>query len=183
MARREMRYSWEEHSRLYGFDPEKGLPSFEEIVQRMHPEDRGRVAEIAERAACTGKDFEALFRIVVPQGMTRYVHGFGHPVFSASDIPGEFVGILMDVTERRLAEALRDGESRILEMLARDAPLTEILEQLVRVVEAQFAGFLCSVLLLDEDGQHVPHGAAPRPPQAYPQPIHRLPLNRKHTPL
>jgi PAS domain S-box-containing protein len=179
MATREMRYSSEEHSRLYGFDPESGLPSFEEIVQRMHPEDRGRVAEIAERAACTGKDFEALFRIVVPQGMTRYVHGFGHPVFSASGTPGEFVGILMDVTERRLAEALRDGESRILQMLARDAPLTEILEQLVRVVEAQFAGLLCSVLLLDEDGQHVRHGAAPSLPEAYTKAIDGLPIGPK----
>src|SRR5882724_3862808 len=179
MATREMRYSSEEHSRLYGFDPEKGLPSFEEIVQRMHPEDRGRVAEIAERAARTGKDFEALFRIVVPQGMTRYVHGFGHPVFNASGTPGEFVGILMDVTERRLAEALRDGESRILEMLARDAPLTEILEQLVCVVEAQFASLLCSVLLLDEDGQHVRHGAAPSLPKAYTKAIDGLCIGPK----
>src|SRR5712672_118697 len=179
MATREMRYSSEEHSRLYGFDPEKGLPSFEEIVQRMHPEDRSRVAEIAERAARAGKDFEALFRIVVPQGMTRYVHGFGHRVINASGTPGEFVGILMDVTERRLAEALRDGESRILEMLARDAPLTEILEQLVRVVEAQFAGLLCSVLLLDEDAQHVRHGAAPSLPEAYTKAIDGLPIGPK----
>src|SRR6266403_2209330 len=179
MATREMRYSSEEHSRLYGFDPEKGLPSFEEIVQRMHPEDRGRVAEIAQRAAYAGKDFEALFRIVVPEGMTRYVHGFGHPVFNASGKPGEFVGILMDVTERRLAEALRDGESRILEMLARDAPLKEILEQLVRVVEAQFPGLLCSVLLLDEDGQHVRHGAAPSLSTAYTKAIDGLCIGPK----
>src|SRR5258708_4769942 len=179
MARREMRYSWEEHSRLYGFDPEKGLPSFEEIVQRMRREDRGPVDEIAERAACTGKDFEALFRIVVPQGMTRYVHGFGHPVFSASGIPGEFVGILMDVTERRLAEALRDGESRILEMLARDAPLEQTLEKLVRVVEAEFAGLLCSVLLLGNDGQHVRHGAAPSLPEAYTTAIDGLRIGPK----
>jgi C4-dicarboxylate-specific signal transduction histidine kinase len=34
-------------------------------------------------------------------------------------------------------------------------------------VEAQFAGLLCSVLLLDEDGQHVRHGAAPGLPEAY----------------
>ncbi len=179
IATREMRYSSEEHSRLYGFDPEGGLPSFEEIVQRMHPEDRARVVEIAERAAYAGKDFEALFRIVVPHGMTRYVHGFGHPVFSASGAPGEFVGILMDVTERKRAEALRDGESRILEMIARDAPLEETLENLVRVVEEQFAGLLCSVLLLDEDGQHVRHGAAPSLPEPYTQAIDGLCIGPK----
>jgi PAS domain S-box-containing protein len=74
---------------------------------------------------------------------------------------------MMDITERKQAEALRDGESRILEMIARDAPLGETLEELVRVVEAQFAGLLCSVLLLDEDGQHVRHCAAVSLPRAY----------------
>jgi len=59
----------------------------------------------------------------------------------------------MDVTRRKRGEALRDGESHVLEMIARDAPLEETLERLVRVLEAQFAGLLCSVLLLDEDGQ------------------------------
>src|SRR5260221_159903 len=104
MATGEMRHSSEEHSRLYGFDPESGMPSFEEFVQRMHPEDRPRVVEIAERANCTGKDFEAHFRVVLPDGTTKYVHGTGHPVFNASGDPVEYVGILMDVTERRLAE-------------------------------------------------------------------------------
>ena len=42
---REMRHSSEEHSRLYGFDPERGIPSFEEFLQRIHPEDRPRVVE------------------------------------------------------------------------------------------------------------------------------------------
>src|SRR5713101_511007 len=179
IATREILHSSEENSRLYGFDPEKGIPSFEEMVQRMHPEDRPRVVESAERANSAGKDFEAQFRLLLPDGTTRYVHGVGHPVFNASGATVEFVGILMDVTERRLAEALRDGESRILEMIARDAALEETLENLVRVVEAQFAGLLCSVLLLDEDGQHVRHGAAPSLPKAYTKAIDGLCIGPK----
>ncbi len=179
IATREILHSSEENSRLYGFDPEKGIPSFEEMVQRMHPEDRPRVVESAERANSAGKDFEAQFRLLLPDGTTRYVHGVGHPVFNASSATVEFVGILMDVTERRLAEALRDGESRILEMIARDAALEETLENLVRVVEAQFAGLLCSVLLLDEDGQHVRHGAAPSLPKAYTKAIDGLCIGPK----
>jgi PAS domain S-box-containing protein len=108
MATREMRHSSEEHSRLYGFDPDKGVPSFEQIVQRMHPEDRPSVIEIAERASCAAKDFEVHFRIVLPDRTTRYVHGVGHPVFNAAGAPGEFVGILMDVTERKLADEERE---------------------------------------------------------------------------
>jgi PAS domain S-box-containing protein len=176
---REMRHSSEQHSRLFGFDPEKGMPSFQDFLQRMHPDDRPRVVEIAETANSTGKDFEAHFRVVLPDGTTRYLHGVGHPVLKPSGYEGEFVGILMDVTERKRAQALRDGESRILEMIARDAPLEEILENLVLVVEAQFTGLLCSVLLLDDDGLHVRHGAAPSLPKPYTNAIDGLSIGPK----
>jgi signal transduction histidine kinase len=59
-------------------------------------------------------------------------------------------------------------------MIARDAQLEGILEKLVQVVEAQFAGLLCSVLLLDQDGQHVRHGAAPSLPEVYTKAIDGL---------
>src|ERR1700722_16573536 len=79
---REILHSSDEHSRLYGFDAERGMPSFEELVQRMHPEDRARVVETAERSNREGKDFEAHFRVVLPDGTTKYVHGVAHPVFN-----------------------------------------------------------------------------------------------------
>jgi PAS domain S-box-containing protein len=175
----EILHSSEEHSRLYGFDPEKGIPSFEEMILRIHPEDRDRVVEIAEKANSAGRDFEAHFRTVLPDGTTKHVYGVGHPVFKASHNAVEYVGILMDVTERKRAAALRDGESHILEMIARDAPLEETLENLVRVVEGQFAGLVCSVLLLDEDGLHARHGAAPSLPNAYVKAIDGLGIGPK----
>jgi signal transduction histidine kinase len=64
-------------------------------------------------------------------------------------------------------------------MIARDAALEEILENLVRVVEAQFAGLLCSVLLLDEDGKRARHGAAPSLPEAYSKAIDGLCIGPK----
>ena len=64
-------------------------------------------------------------------------------------------------------EAFRLGQSRILQKLAANAPLSEILERLVLLIEEQSPGMLCSVLLLTEDGEHVRHGAAPSLPEAY----------------
>jgi signal transduction protein with GAF and PtsI domain len=64
-------------------------------------------------------------------------------------------------------EAFRLGQSRILQRLAANAPLNEILERLVLLIEAQAPGMLCSVLLLSEDGDHVRHGAAPSLPPDY----------------
>jgi len=67
----------------------------------------------------------------------------------------------------RKEEAFRLGQSHILQKLAANAPLSEILERLVLLIEAQSPDMLCSVLLLSEDGDHVRHGAAPSLPAAY----------------
>lgn len=164
---RDALYLSDEWYRLYGFDPEAGVPSWEERLQRIHPEDQALWQATIDRAIGEKSDYEVEFRVLLPAGTVRYVHTVGHPVVNASGDLVEFVGSSIDVTERRRAEALRDGESRILEMIARDARLEEILESLVRVLEAQYAGLLCSVLLLDEDGQHARHGAAPSLPKPY----------------
>ena len=140
----------EETFRILEYDFEN-QPSVELVFQRTHPEDRALVQGIIDHALRerTALDFE--HRLLMPDGSIKYVRVVGHPAIAESgDI--KFVGAITDVTDRKRAEALRDGESRILEMIARDAPLEETLGSLVLVVEAQFAGLLCSVLLLDEDG-------------------------------
>src|SRR5437868_13073962 len=134
----------EEWSRIYGFDPEEGMPAWDKRLQRIHPDDRAKWQQAIDQAISEKSDYEVEFRILLPAGTVRHIHTVGHPVVSASGDLVQFVGSSVDVTRRKKGEALRDGESRILEMIARDAPLGEILESLVRVLEAQFAGLLCS---------------------------------------
>ena len=169
----EFRYWSEECYRVLGF-ADREEPRSANFFQHIHPDDQARTMEQFERASSEKAEFEFDYRIVHPGGEIRDIHTVGHPVFNPSGDLIEYVGTVMDVTERKQAEALREGESRILEMIARDAPLEEVLENLVRVVEAQFAGLLCSVLLLDEDGQHVLHGAAPSLPKSYTEAINGL---------
>ena len=76
-------------------------------------------------------------------------------------------GISRDITERKLADALRDGQAQILEMITMSAPLGDVLERLVLLIESQFKGVFASVLLLDETGTRLRHGAAPSLPDAY----------------
>jgi diguanylate cyclase (GGDEF)-like protein/PAS domain S-box-containing protein len=71
------------------------------------------------------------------------------------------VGIARDITERKREDALRKGQAHILEMIALSADLPDVLEHLMRLVESQLSGIFGSVLLLDDDGQHLKHGAAP----------------------
>jgi signal transduction protein with GAF and PtsI domain len=64
-------------------------------------------------------------------------------------------------------ENFRLGQSQVLQRIAANAPLSEVLNRLVLLIEAQSPDMLCSVLLLSDDGDHIRHGAAPSLPEAY----------------
>jgi GAF domain-containing protein len=78
------------------------------------------------------------------------------------------------------AEEFRAGQGRILQMIAANAPLGDILTRLVLLIEAQSPGMLCSVLLLSDDGEHVRHGAAPSLPEHYVKAIDGQPIGPKN---
>jgi PAS domain S-box-containing protein len=137
MATGEMLHSSEEHYRLYGLDPEMGIASFEEFHRRIHREDRDRVSETLERAIRTGTDVEVHFRVVFPDGTTRYMHAVGHPILKPSADTGEFVGILMDVTERRQADEERERLRQVqadLAHLSRVATMGELTASLAHEI-------------------------------------------------
>jgi PAS domain S-box-containing protein len=83
---------------------------------------------------------------------------------------GELLGgviVCRDITQLKEEEFFRAGQSRVLEMIAADAPLADVLTSLVLLMEGQAEGLRCSILLLNRDGKHVRHGAAPNLPEAY----------------
>jgi diguanylate cyclase (GGDEF)-like protein/PAS domain S-box-containing protein len=90
------------------------------------------------------------------------------------DVHGQslgLVGVLADITERKRADQRQQHHNRILKMLAEKSPLATVLDAMVRDVEALDPSRLCSVLLLDADGVHLRHGAAPSLPLFYTQAI------------
>ena len=66
---------------------------------------------------------------------------------------------------------VRAGQGTVLEMIATSTPLEEVLTQLSHLVESQMEGVTVSILLLDDDGLHLRHGAAPSLATAYAQAI------------
>jgi GAF domain-containing protein len=77
-------------------------------------------------------------------------------------------------------EQFRAQQERIKEMIAADAPLSEILSNLVLMIEAQSPEMLCSILLLSDDGNHVRHAVAPSLPENYVKVIDGSPIGPKH---
>ena len=68
------------------------------------------------------------------------------------------VVVCRDITQSKEEEFFRAGQSRVLEMIAADAPLADILTSLVLLMEGQAEGLRCSILLLNRDGKRVRHG-------------------------
>ena len=96
---------------------------------------------------------------------------------------GGIVAVGRIVTDRVEAEAaLRASEARfrdqasILEMIATSTPRSETLAEICRMVESQLPGVRCSVLLVDETGMSLVHGAAPSFPASFVQAIDGLPI-------
>ena len=143
----EVTHSSDEHSRLYGFEPEQGVPSFEELRQRVHPEDRARWTKALEGAISEAASVEGEFRVVPPQGPVRHLRAIVHPVFTARGELEEFVGTVVDVTERRRAEEEHRAQLWFLESMdAIDRAIqgTSDLEQMIGdVLDVVLVTFRC----------------------------------------
>ena len=107
-ARGEIKYFSEECYRVLGFDRHGGQPRYEAFFQRVHPDDQAKLSEAVERAGRESTEFELDYRIVHPGGEIRDIHVVGHPVPSPNGDFVEFVGTVMDVTERKRAEEERE---------------------------------------------------------------------------
>ncbi len=94
----------EEWYRIYGFDPEEGIPAWEERLQRIHPEDRAKWQGAIDRAIGEKSDYEVEFRILLAGGTVKYIHTVGHPVLNASGDLVQFVGSSMDISASKRAE-------------------------------------------------------------------------------
>ena len=143
----EVTHSSDEHSRLYGFDPEQGVPSSEEFRQRVHPEDRASWTEALRTGIKQAARVEGEFRVVLPQGPVRHLRAIVHPVFAAPGELEEFVGTVVDVTERKRAEEEHQAQLWFLESMdAVDRAIqgTSDLEQMMgEVLDVVLATFRC----------------------------------------
>jgi PAS domain S-box-containing protein len=112
---------WSDESyRIWGFDPLQGMPSRENMWQRIHPDDRERVWEEEQEALRQKRDFAAEFRIVLPDGAVKHLEATTHHVFSSLGALVEAVSSHVDVTERKRAqeehESLRQLEADLAHM-------------------------------------------------------------------
>jgi diguanylate cyclase (GGDEF)-like protein/PAS domain S-box-containing protein len=153
--------------RIYGLAPQEEGPTFAQFMAHVHPDDRARVQAVIERALAERRPVEFEERIVLADGRVRVLASRGEVLTDGEGRPDRMVGVCQDVTEAKRAEALEEGQRAILAGIAAQRPVAESLARICELHERLNPGALCSILLLDAEGTHVRHGAAPSLPPAF----------------
>ena len=106
-------YWSDEVYRIHGLDPESFEPCIEHAVEAYHPDDRQLVRSYLERSVAEKEGFSFELRLVRPDGGLRHVVVQGLCELNGHDEVEALLGVVQDVTERRLAErALGNSEQR-----------------------------------------------------------------------
>lgn len=91
--------------RIFGVDSRDVKPSYQLLLQFVHPEDRALAKRTLESANRDESEFKIEFRIVLPDGSIKHIRSLGHPSAKESGLAG-VVGAVIDVTEQKLAEGV-----------------------------------------------------------------------------
>lgn len=141
------------------------------LYEINHPSKR---AKLPARLAAVQRDGRALYESThqtragkqVPIEVTSRVIEFGeHPAI---------LSVVRDISSRKRIEGREKARLKILERMATGSNLEELLGEIVRFVEQESPGALCSVLLVDDSGTRLVHGAAPGLPDFYNQAVSGL---------
>ncbi len=163
---------WKE---MLGYREEEIGTSSTEWSERIHPDDRARV--MRENQSCVdgqAASFEREFRMQAKGGRWVWILDRGKVVERSPDgKPLRMTGTHTDITERKLLQARDAARARVMTLIATGQPLAQILETLVRDVEAR-CNRTCSVMLVDATGTRLHQGAAPSLPDFFNTAIDRL---------
>ncbi|SER53142.1 PAS domain S-box-containing protein/diguanylate cyclase (GGDEF) domain-containing protein [Nitrosomonas sp. Nm51] len=154
----------------FGYTAEKTQTKKRKLTRIIHPEDRSVIAESQDawRNAYEGETRSIEYRVSSRQGDWHWLVSYETPfTCNEEEHVCQILGIAYDITQRKHAEILLGGQNRILEMIATGTPVSETLTALIRIVEDLAPGMMGSILLLDDDGIHLRHGAAPNLPDEY----------------
>jgi PAS domain S-box-containing protein len=132
--------------------------------EHIHPDDAPRVAGIVP-ALLGGQPVSVEYRFAHRDGHYVWLRDEARLAGGGGEV--EVFGVLTDITHHKMVEQSLENQRKVLEMVASGASLSSTLDTLARGLEALLPDMLASILLLDADGVHLRHGAAPTLPEPY----------------
>ncbi|MEH2280199.1 MAG: AAA family ATPase [Nostoc sp.] len=102
------RFDWDEQIyQLFGLTPETFAGTSEAILARLHPDDRGLLAESLSRAIAEGVEHNLEYRIIQDDGSIRHASCRGKAFFKEDGKATHMSGVVLDITDRKQSEAER----------------------------------------------------------------------------
>lgn len=148
----------------FGLSPDTSL-SYAEMLEQVHPADRTRIQDSVAHAVATGADYAAENRVIWPDGTIHWVELMARVVFGRDGCAHRMVGVSLDITDRKAADAERDRVNELLEQRVAERTtdverLSLERQRLVSTVEASsdFIGVAAldgSLLYINRAGRHM----------------------------
>src|SRR6516164_5158887 len=122
--------------------PASGKIALNDFMRRLHPEDRDRVQQIIDDAIHSGEDFDSEYRLILPDGVVRWMSTRGSIQFDRAGKPARLLGISIDITARKQAELDAQRDRAELSHLSRVALMGEMSASIAHELNQPLAGIL-----------------------------------------
>ncbi|MCK5880859.1 MAG: EAL domain-containing protein, partial [Sinobacterium sp.] len=160
-------FASEQIESLLGFTSTEFTNNPELWFKQLHPDDRVRVLQATNESYKSHLPFACEYRMFDNKGNVKWIRDEANVVVNVNDSPDCIQGLMYDITAHKLIERQERLRSHVLELLTSDEELLVILNAILKCVEEENPAMLCSILLLDETGNHLLRGAAPSLPDFY----------------
>ncbi|MEH1932333.1 MAG: AAA family ATPase [Nostoc sp.] len=102
------RFDWDEQIyQLFGLTPETFAGTSEALLARLHPDERGLLAQSLSRAINEGVEHNLEYQIIRDDGSIRYAACRGKAFFNEAGKATHMSGVVLDITARKQSEAER----------------------------------------------------------------------------
>src|SRR6266536_4866995 len=120
--------------------PASGKTGFEDFISRVHPDDRNRIRQIVDDAIRNGADYDCEYRLVLPDGIVRWMATRGSVHLDANHKANRVFGVSIDITARKQAELEGLHHREELSHLSRVAAMGELAASIAHELNQPLSG-------------------------------------------
>jgi len=122
--------------------PASGKITLEHFISSLHPDDRDRIRQAIDDAIHKGQGFDSEYRLVLPDGIVRWMATRGSVRLDAHGKPAQLLGISIDITARKQAELEAKQRRDELSHLSRVALIGEMSASIAHELNQPLAGIV-----------------------------------------
>lgn len=141
----------DETYRIFGLSPELHTLEPARLAERLHPEDRHIMLEAYEQAIAGDRRYDVDYRVLLPDGVVRYVHSEADVTRDADGRPLRMFGTMQDITERKELAREQEALRRVATLVARATSPEQILATVTEEA-GRLLGVDLTALARSEDG-------------------------------